>query len=237
MRVRYKQTVIGVGWALLQPLMTMAIFSIVFGRLAKIPSDGYPYPVFVLSGLLPWMFFAAAVGASSNSLIGSSNLISKVYFPRIIVPAASLGVPLLDFAISGTFLLGMELFLGLRMGPWLLSVFVPMAFLLLLTLGIGMLLSALAVVYRDVRNLVPFLLQVWMFATPVVYPPSLVPSRWHWVLAANPMAGLVEAFRYSLLGRTPDLALVLPAAALSVGFFAVGVWYFGRVERRFADVI
>lgn len=236
-KVRYKQTVLGVLWVILQPLTAMSIFSLVFGHLAKLPSDNLPYPIFVFTALLPWTFFANAVTSSGNSVVGSANLISKVYFPRLIIPLASIGGNLLDFAISCLILLVMMLFYGLGWSLNLLAAPVLVLALGFIALGVGTLLSALNVAYRDFRYVIPFLVQVWMFATPVVYPASLLPEDWRWVLYLNPMAGVVEGFRSAFLGRAFDVPGLGLSFIIGTLAFLVGVWHFNRVERRFADII
>jgi len=236
-KVRYRQTVLGGLWALLQPLTAMAIFTVVFGKLARMPSDGHPYALFVYSALLPWTFFANAVGASGNSLIGSAALISKVYFPRIIIPVASVGSGLVDFAISAALLFLLMPVYGVALTVHLLLLPVLMAVLMLVTLGVGMLLSALTVAYRDFRYVVPFMVQVWMFATPVVFPASLVPGKFRWILLLNPMSGVIEGFRSAILGKVPDYGGLGASFLLAAVFFLAGVAYFGKVERRFADII
>lgn len=236
-KVRYKQTVLGVAWALIQPLMLMVVFSIIFGRLAKMPSDGVPYPIFAFAALLAWTFFSNALSNASNSLVASSNLISKVYFPRLIIPLASIGAWLLDFFIATLILLALMLYYGIGWTPNLLAAPVLVLAVIFAALGAGTLLSALTVAYRDFRYVVPFLLQLWMFATPVVYPASLVPEEWRWVLHINPMAGLVEGFRAAFLGRPFDLPALGISFAVAVLMFVVGVAYFEKIERRFADII
>ena len=236
-RVRYKQTVLGFLWAIVQPLMLMVVFSILFGRLAQMPSDGIPYPVFVYAALLPWTFFATAIGASGNSLVGSAHLVSKVYFPRLIIPLSSIGAGLVDFTISAGVLLLLMAWYGVGWSINLLAAPLLIAGVVFIALGVGTLLSALTVTYRDFRYVIPFIIQFWMFATPVVYPASLVPEAWRWLLYLNPMAGLIEGFRSVFLGRPFDI----PALGLSLGvaliFFVVGVAYFEKAERRFADII
>jgi lipopolysaccharide transport system permease protein len=236
-RVRYKQTALGVGWAILRPLLTMIVFTLVFGRLANMPSDGQPYPVFVYAALLPWTFFAAAVIAAGGSMVASANLISKVYFPRLIVPLSSIGPHVVDLLVSTAVMLVLMLAYGVPF-TWRLAV-VPLLFLatVLTALGIGTLASALTVAYRDINHLLPFLIQVWMFLTPVIYPTSIVPERWRWVLAVNPMAGLIEGFRSAFLGRAFDVQSLAVSGAVSAVAFVIGIAYFERVERRFADVI
>lgn len=236
-KVRYKQTFLGAGWAILRPLLTMAIFTVVFGRFGKMPSDGYPYAIFVYAGLLPWTFFAGAVTTAANSLVGSSPLVSKVFFPRLIIPLSSMGAPLVDLLVSTAILLGLMLWYGVPFTPGLLIAVPLVLLILIIAAGVGTLLSALTVTFRDFTHITPFLVQLWMFATPVVFPLSVVPEQWRWVFALNPMTGPVEAFRAAFLG-TPlaagPIAGSLVAGLVLLGF---GVAYFERVERRFADII
>lgn len=237
LKVRYKQTALGVGWAVLQPLAMMAVFSVLFGQLARMPADGLPYPVFVLAALVPWTFFASAVGGSSNSLIGSANLISKVYFPRLIIPLASVGSWLLDLGIAMLLLLAMLAIYDIGWSWSLLAVPLLCLAVTLAALGVGTLLAAATVAYRDFRYVVPFLLQFWMFVTPVVYPASLVPEHWRWIVNLNPMAGLIDGFRSALFGRPFDLSALGVSTVVAVGIFLVGIVYFEKVERRFADIL
>ncbi len=236
-KVRYKQTVLGVVWAVIQPVMLMVVFSIFFGRLSKIPSDGYPYPIFVYAALLPWVFFANAISSSASSVVGSANLISKVYFPRLIIPLASIGAGLIDFAIATLVLLLLMIFYGVGWSVNLLAAPVLVVAVLFTALGIGTFLSALNVAYRDFRYVIPFLIQFWMFATPVVYAASLVPDKWQWLLYLNPMAGLIEGFRSAFLDRPFDFEALGISFTVAVIVFLVGVAYFEKVERRFADII
>jgi len=236
-KVRYKQTVLGVAWAVLQPVLTMLIFTVVFGGLAKIPSDGYPYAIFVFAALLPWTFFANAVSTSSTSLINASNMVSKVYFPRLIIPLSSIGSGLVDLAISTVVLFVLMIWFGVGWSLNLLLIPVLLVAVVFTALGVGTLLSALTVAYRDFRFVVPFLVQIWMYATPVVYPVSLVPEKWQWVLFLNPMTGVIEAFRSAFLDRPFDLPAIGISLLMSVFIFVCGVAYFERVERRFADII
>ena len=236
-RVRYKQTVLGAAWAVLRPVVTMLIFSVVFGQLAKMPSDGFPYPVFVYAGLLPWTFFAAAIGTSGQSLVGSAHLVSKVYFPRLIIPLSSVGAGLLDLLISTAILLLMMLWYGVGWSPNLLAAPLLLLAVVFTALGVGTLLSALTVAYRDFTHLTPFLVQIWMYVTPVIFPVSLVPRQWQWLLYLNPMTGLVEGFRSAFLGRPFDLTGLAISGAIAIAAFAMGVAYFEKVERRFADII
>lgn len=236
-KVRYKQTVLGVLWAVIQPVMTMVVFTIFFGRLAKMPSDGLPYPIFVYAALLPWTFFANAIATSGNSLVGSAQLVSKVYFPRLIIPLASVGAGLIDFAISAVILLLLMLYYGIGWSLNLLAVPLLVPLVIFTALGVGTLLSALTVAYRDFRYVIPFLVQLWLFATPVIYPASLVPEGWRWLVFLNPMAGIIEGFRSAFLDRPFDLASLAISTAVALLIFLAGVFYFEKVERRFADII
>ena len=237
-KVRYKQTALGALWAILQPVMTMVVFSIFFGRLAKIPSDGVPYPVFAFTALLPWQLFAYALSESSNSLVGSQNLITKVYFPRLVIPIAGVLAGLVDFAIAFLVLLGLMWYFGIvpTAAIALLPLFVLLA--IVTALSVGLWLAALNVKYRDVRYTLPFLTQLWMFATPVAYPSSLVPERWRALLGLNPMAGVVEGFRWALLGKAhqPGPLLIVSIVAVIVLLIG-GLMYFRKTEATFADVI
>lgn len=236
-KVRYKQTVLGGLWAILQPFMSMLIFTIFFGKLAKIPSDNLPYPIFVYAALLPWQFFSNGISNAGNSLVASSNLISKVYFPRIIIPAASLGAGLLDFIIASFILFIMMFYYGIF--PGLSILFLPLLLfgVIIATLGVGMFLSALNVAYRDFRYVIPFLVQFWLFATPVIYPVSIVPQSWRWLINLNPMAGLITAFRSSILNESIPWADLSISFSVSIFLFILGLISFSRMERRFADVI
>jgi lipopolysaccharide transport system permease protein len=236
-KVRYKQTVLGVAWAVIQPLATMLLFSLVFGRLAKLPSDGLPYPIFVYAGLLPWTFFANAISTSGNSLVGQQHLISKVYFPRLIIPLSSIGTGLIDFAISALIPLALMVYYGIGWSFNLLAVPFLVVTVVFIALGVGTLLSALTVSYRDFRFVIPFMVQFWMWATPVVYPASLFPEKWQWVLFLNPMAGLIEGFRSAFLGRPFDLVGIGISLTVAALVFLLGIFYFEKMERRFADII
>ena len=236
-KVRYKQTVLGAGWAILRPFITMVIFSVIFGQLARMPSDGLPYPVFVYSALLPWTFFAAAIGTSGGSLVGSSHLVSKVYFPRLIIPLSSVGAGLVDLLISTGILLLMMLYYGVGWSWNLLAAPLLLLAVIFTALGVGTLLSALTVAYRDFTHLTPFMVQIWMFITPVIFPLSLVPERWQWLMFLNPMTGLVEGFRSAFLDRPFDLTGLGISFAIAIAVFLAGVAYFEKVERRFADII
>jgi lipopolysaccharide transport system permease protein len=238
-KIRYKQTALGLAWAVLQPFLTMLIFAVFFGKLARMPSDNVPYPLFAFAALVPWTFFANGLTQSSNSLVGSANLIKKVYFPRLVVPISVVLGGLPDFALSFLVLLGMMAYYGVA--PQLaILLWLPLLLLLALVtaLGTGLWLSALNVKYRDVRYIVGFLTQIWMFATPVVYPASLLSGRWRLVYSLNPMVGVVEGFRWALL-RTetaPGMSIVI-SATMSLLILVTGTFYFRRMEKTFADIV
>ena len=237
-KIRYKQTAIGVLWAVLQPFLTMIVFSVFFGKFVQIPSDGIPYPIFVYAGLLPWILFAQSLSRCSESVVSNSNLIQKVYFPRLITPISTAFGALVDFFISFVILVLMMVYY--KVAPTSMIILLP--FLVLLnfacSIGLGLWLSALDVMYRDVRYVVPFLVPMGMFVTPVIYPASIVPEKYHWILYFNPMAGVVEGFRAALLGYRdiPVLGLML-ALCITLIFFISGLYFFRRLERKFADVI
>jgi lipopolysaccharide transport system permease protein len=236
-KIRYKQTALGAAWAILQPVLTMLVFTLLFGRLAKVPSDGIPYPVFALTALLPWQLFAFALTESSNSLVGSQNLITKVYFPRLVIPLSSILTGLVDFAISFCALVVMMIYY--RVMPGKTVVWLP-AFLLLAlatALSIGLWLSALNVKYRDVRYTIPFMTQFWMLATPVAYSSSLIPEPWRRWYGLNPMAGVVEGFRWALLGTGNVGPLLWVSLAAVLLLLMGGLFYFRRTESTFADIV
>lgn len=236
-KVRYKQTVLGVAWAVIQPLTAMLIFSIIFGRLAKIPSDGVPYPVFVFSGLVAWNFFSTAVSAGGVSMIGAGGMISKVYFPRLIVPLSSLGVSVVDFCISFILLLVIMMLYGVA-PSWQIGFFPIFAGgLLVIAFSVSAWLAAITVMYRDFRFVIPFLLQIWMYVTPVIYPVSFLPEKWRWLVYLNPVNGWVDGLRACILGHAIDWIAVLISLLFTAIIFHFGVRYFARSERRFADVI
>lgn len=237
-KVRYKQTILGAAWAIIQPFFTMVVFSIFFGYLGKIPSDGLPYPVFAYCALLPWSLFAHALTESSNSLVNNQSLLTKVYFPRLIIPIAPLFVGLVDFGIALVVLLGMMLFFGIAPSIAILATPLFVLFALFTALAVGMWLSALNVQYRDVRYTIPFLTQLWLFATPVAYPSSLLPEPWRSLYGLNPMAGVVEGFRWALLGQARAPGPLIAVSVVAVLLLLVGgLWYFSRTEQTFADVV
>ena len=237
-KVRYKQTVLGGLWAIIPPFFMMIVFSLFFGNLAKLPSDGVPYPIFSYSALIAWTYFANAVTSSSNSLVGSAGLISKVYFPRLITPLAPLLVGLLDFAIAFIILIGMMIYFQIY--PTIMILFLPLLVILMMLAasGVGMFLAALNAKYRDIRYTIGFLVQFWMFASPVVYPVSMIPEKYHLLYSLNPMAGVIEGFRSALLGTIAfPTQMLLISTLVSVILFIIGALYFKRTERDFADVI
>lgn len=237
-KVRYKQTVIGAAWAIIQPFFTMVVFSLFFGQLARMPSDGIPYPIFAYAALVPWTFFANGLGQSANSLVGSANLIKKVYFPRLAVPIATVLSGVVDFVLAFTVLLAMMLFYGII--PTVNILFLPFFLLLALVtaLGVGLWLSAMNVQFRDVQYTIPFLTQFWMFSTPIAYPSSLLPETWRAVYGINPMAGVVEGFRWALLGvDTAPGPIVGVSALVALALLVSGAFYFRRMEKTFADVV
>ena len=237
-KVRYKQTALGAAWAILQPVLTMVVFSIIFGGLAKLPSEGIPYPIFTFTALLPWQLFAFALTQSSNSLVGDQKLISKIYFPRLVVPFSSVLAGVVDFGIAFLVLAGMMTFyeIGLTLSVLWLPVFLLLA--LASALAIGLWLSALNVKYRDIRYVVPFLTQFWMYATPIAYSSSLIPEKWRWLYSLNPMTGVVEGFRWALLGKSSlDTLSISISAGMVVLLLIGGLYYFKRMESSFADIL
>ena len=237
-KIRYKQTAIGAAWAVLQPLLTMLIFSLFFGRLAHIPSEGLPYPIFYYSALLPWMYFAAAMQNATNTIVENQRVITKVYFPRLALPLASVLSGLVDFAVSFVMFVVLMVYYGIRPTPAVLwfPVFILLA--ILTALGVGLWLSALHALYRDVRYVLPFLVQFWLFASPVAYPASLVPQKWRWLYGLNPMAGVIEGVRWSLTGHTsPPGRLIFVSTAAVLVLLASGLIYFQKVETTVADVV
>jgi lipopolysaccharide transport system permease protein len=237
-KLRYKQTALGASWAILQPVIAMLIFNVVFNYLARMPSEGLPYALFAYTGLLPWLYFAKAIERSGNSLVSNTHLVTKTYFPRLILPLSALGAPLIDFGVAFVFLFALMAWYGFVPG-WP-TVFLPLFVLLAIvtSLAVSLFLSALNVRYRDVAHIIPFFAQIWMFASPVVYPVSLVPERWRLLYGLNPMAGVIDGFRWALLGTaSPDFRVVSASAAAMLGLLLVGIVSFRNMERTFADVI
>jgi homopolymeric O-antigen transport system permease protein len=236
-KVRYKQTIFGGAWAILQPLFTMVVFSLFFGHLAKVPSDGLPYPIFSFAALVPWGFFANGLVAAADSLVGSANLIKKVYFPRLIVPISAVLSGAVDLVLAFVVLLGMMAYF--HIWPTIHIVLLPVFFLLafVASLGVGLWLSAMNVQFRDVRHTVGFLVQAWLFCTPIAYPSSLLPEPWRSLYGLNPMAGVVEGFRWALLGTPAPGAIIWVSTAASLTVLVTGAYYFRRMERIFADTI
>ena len=235
-KVRYKQTALGVAWAIMQPLFTMLIFSFIFGRLAGIKSDGVPYPLFAYAGLLSWTFFANAVTSSGNSLVGSANLITKVYFPRLLIPVAAVIAGLVDFAIAFLLLAVLMLYYRVALTWNILMLPVLMLLTTLLAIGVGMWMSALNVKYRDIRYALPFVIQLWFFASPIIYPASIF-QHWRWLLAFNPMAGLIEGYRAALYGRPFDWPMLALSSGLTLALLTYAAFTFRRMEKGFADII
>jgi lipopolysaccharide transport system permease protein len=236
-KVKYKQTALGIAWVVLQPLLGMLLFTLLFGRVAKLPTDGLPYPIFYFASLMSWTYFSTALVTASNSIVNNTSLISKVYFPRVLLPASAVIGALLDLAITAVLLVGLLLYFEIPITKGLAAVPLVLVLLVILTLGVGQMLAALTVNYRDIKHALPFLVQLWFFASPVIYPLSMVPERFRWLVCLNPVTGIIESTR-ALIGGRP-----LPWDALGISCVVVvvllvwGFWYFQRTERRFADVI
>jgi lipopolysaccharide transport system permease protein len=236
-KVRYKQTALGAAWAVIQPLLMMVVFTLFFGKLAKIPSEGIPYPIFSYAALLPWTLFAEGLTRSTSSMISNAGIMTKVYFPRLILPISGVVSPLVDFAIAFVILLGMMLYFGFY--PTVNIIWLPAFIILALatSLGVGLWLSALNVQYRDFQYTVPFLIQLWLFASPVVYPSTLLPEPYRMIYGLNPMAGVIEGFRWALLGTSPPSSLILISVVVVIAILVSGAFYFRRMEKIFADVV
>lgn len=236
-KVRYKQTALGAAWAVIQPLFTMIIFTLFFGRLAGVPSDGIPYPLFAYAALLPWTFFSNAVTNSGNSLVGSANLITKVYFPRMIIPGAAVAAGLVDFLIAFVILAAMMIYYSVV--PTLNILILPLLIVLtsLLALGVGMFMSALNVKYRDIRYALPFMIQLWMFASPIIYPISFLPEKWRWLMMLNPLTGIIEGFRSALFGRDFDWQSIGISILITFGLLVYSAYSFKKMEKNFADLV
>jgi lipopolysaccharide transport system permease protein len=237
LRVRYKQTLLGASWAILQPVTQMLIFSALLGTVAKLPSHGVPYPIYVYAGLLPWTYFGNAVSSAASSVVSSSHIVSKVYFPRLLVPLASLGAALVDFAVSAIVLAVLMVWYRVPVHSSMLLVAPLLLSLVLMAAGMGAALASLNVKYRDFRYVVPFLLQLWMYVTPVLYAPEIVPDQYEWALTINPMAPLVQGFRAAILGQAQQLSGLLWGALSSLVVFAAGVTYFHSAEEQFTDLL
>jgi lipopolysaccharide transport system permease protein len=238
-KVRYKQSVLGILWAILKPFMAMVVFTIFFGNFAKIPSDGIPYPIFSYTATLPWELFAASLSVASRSMVSNSNMISKIYFPRMIVPLASVMSSVVDFLIGFTILIGMMIYY--KFTPTIAILWLPLLILLALitALGVGFWSSALMVRYRDVGYIMPFVSNLWMYLTPVVYSSSMIPEKWRLLYSLNPMTGVVEGFRYALLGtaRSGSVMMILVSSVIAILILITGMFYFRRMEKKFADMI
>jgi len=236
-KIRYKQTVLGFLWAFLQPFIQLVVFSVIFGRLIGVKSDGGDYPVFLFTGLLPWQFFSEILSRSSQSVVTNANLLTKVYFPRLIIPLASAGACLVDFVISFTILAGLMFYYHVPLTLSFLAV-IPLTFLTaFIALGAGILLSGLSATYRDFKYAIPFGMQVWLYVTPVVYSVKVFPARWQWLVSLNPMAGIVDAYRAAILNRPMAWENLGISVAVGVALFVVGIFYFRRMEKTFADVV
>jgi lipopolysaccharide transport system permease protein len=236
-KVRYKQSVLGVTWVILQPLLTMAIFTLLFGRLAKMPSEGQPYAIFSYAGLLPWTFFSTAVTNSSSSLVSNTNLITKVYLPRLLIPIAAAAAPLLDLAIASLILFAIMPWYGVGLHLNLLLLLPLVVLTAVVASSVGIFTSAMNVKYRDIRHALPFVIQIWMFVTPVIYPVSFLPQRWRWILYLNPLSGIIDGFRAAIFARAPDWSILGSSVGIAIILLATTVYFFRRLERQFADVI
>lgn len=237
-KVRYKQTVLGAAWAIIQPFFTMIVFTVVFGKIAKIPSDGIPYPIFCYAALVPWTLFASGLGRASTSMVGSSNLIKKVYFPRLCIPIASILAGLVDFILSFMMLIGMMFYFGIV--PSMNVIWLPLLLLLALTISLGVSLwfSAMNVRFRDIGYIVPFITQIWLFSTPIVYPSSLLSEPWKTLYGINPMSGVVEGFRWALLSTdTAPQPIIIVSSLVAFSILIGGLMYFRRMEKTFADIV
>jgi lipopolysaccharide transport system permease protein len=237
-KVRYKQTAIGLGWAVLQPLITMLIFTALFSKVAEIPSDGVPYPMFAFAGLLPWTYFSQAVGRSGISLVNNAGLVTKVYFPRLAIPISGVLSPVVDVIVTFGLLLALMVYYAITPGWNMLALPLFLLMSVVTALAVSLWLSALCVKYRDVAVVIPFLLQIWLYASPVAYPTSVIPERWRTLYSLNPMAGVIEGVRWSLLGtQHPDFTMMAVSAVVVVGLLVSGAIYFNRMEQIFADVV
>lgn len=236
-KVRYKQTILGIFWVIIQPVLMMLFFTLIFGRLAGMPSDGVPYPIFAYAGLLPWTFFSNSLNGSANSLVGNSSLITKVYFPRMIIPIASVGAFLVDFLIAFGLLVLLMFYYGIGLSINILMLPVLAFLTALAAIGVGMWLSALNVKYRDIRYALPFITQFWMFATPIIYPSTLIPEKWRWLLKLNPLTGIIEGYRSAIFGKSFDLAGLGISVIIIIVALLYSIYAFRRMEQNFADIV
>lgn len=236
-KVRYKQTALGVLWAFIQPFLKLVVFTVIFGKVAKLDSEGFPYPIFLYAGLLPWQFFSEALSRSSTSVIGSANLITKVYFPRLIIPLSSVGACLVDFLIAFGILIGLMIYYHVALSWRLLWIMPLIGMTVLTTLAFGIWFSSVCVTFRDFRYVLPFLEQIWMYVTPVVYPVKMLPLGWQWLVTLNPVTGIVSGYRAAILGRPWDAPALVISTGISVVLFLFALYYFRRVEARFADIV
>lgn len=236
-KARYKQSLLGIGWAVIRPLVSMVIFSLIFGKLANMPSDGVPYPIFSYAGLLPWTLFSGATTAAAVSVVAQSTLLTKIYFPRLYIPVGNVGVTIVDFAMASLVYVGIMVYFQYLPGPLALLLPVLILLTLMASLGVGLILASLSVTYRDFQSVTPFLMQTWMYLSPVVFPISIVPEGYRWLLALNPMTGIINSFRSALLGTPMDWSTLGISATVAVVSFFFGLYYYRRFERRFADVV
>ena len=236
-KIRYKQAVLGILWALINPFLKMVVFSVIFGRLVGVSSEGYPYPIFLYAGLLPWHFFSDAVSRSGQSVVSGAGILKKVYFPRLMLPVSAIGASLVDFALSFAILGGLMAYYGFAPGIQILTVLPLTLLTILAALSVGILISGLNAIYRDFRYVLPVAVQIWLYVTPVIYPVSIVPERFQWILRLNPLTGIIDAYRYAILGRPLDWTnLGISLGMISVMLF-IGLTVFRRMERHFADVV
>ena len=235
---RYRQSLLGIGWAVVRPVFSVVVFTVIFGRIAKLPSDGIPYPLFSFAAMMPWLYFSGALAGATNSVVTGSALLTKVYFPRLILPLATVTTGLVDLAIQFVLLVGLMLWYGVVPSWAILLAPLFIAECTLVSLALGLWLTALNVKYRDIGHLVPFMTQIWMYLTPIVYATSMVPERWRAVYALNPMVGVIEGFRWAMLGQSaPDWTMLAVSFSVVLVLFVGGLYYFNRVERTFADII
>jgi lipopolysaccharide transport system permease protein len=238
-KVRYKQTLLGASWAILRPFLTMVVFSIFFGNLAKVPSDGIPYPIYTFTALLPWELFATALSQASRSLVQNTNMVTKIYFPRMILPISSILAGVVDFLVAFLVLIGMMIFYKITPTIYIWTLPLYLLLTLVTALGVGLWLSALNVLYRDINYITPFLTQFWLYITPIAYPVSMIPEKWRLIYALNPMSGVVDGFRWALLGNQQSAPgpMLIVSSVIAVVTLVSGLFYFRRMERQFADMV